>query len=145
MPRLAAKLNSMNNFKILISLLAVCVMSCSKNDDKPAEIKTYGIVVNNSSANLERVLVGYFDNNAGKTVLINSLGTIAAYTSSAKFEISIEKVIPELYVYFHQGEGARIVIPVFQLFRHTDNSFILDDDKVSDAYNVEENGPHYPH
>jgi hypothetical protein len=135
----------MNNFKMLISLLAVCVISCSKKEDEPAEIKTYGIVVNNSPANLEQVLVGYFDNNAGKTVLINSLGNIAANTSSVKFEVSNEKVIPELFVYFHQGEGARIVIPAFKLFRHTDNSFILNDDNVSDAYNVEKSGPHYPH
>ena|SRR5687768_2939698 len=133
-----------NNLKILALLLAVFVMSCSKKDDKPADIKTYGIVANNSSANLEQVLVGYFDGDAGKTILLKSLGNITANSSSVKFEISNEKVIPELYVYFHQGEVARMVVPAFQLFRHTDNSFVLNDVKVLDAYNVETNGPHYP-
>jgi len=133
-----------NNFKVFASLLAVFVMSCSKKDDKPGEIKTYGIVANNSSTNLEQVSVGYFDGDAGKTILLKNLGNITASTSSAKFEISNEKVIPEVYVYFHQGEVARMVVPPFKLFRHIDNSFLLNDIKVSDAYKVETNAPYYP-
>lgn len=134
-----------NTIRIAVTLVSLVVISCSKKEDKPTDVKTFGIVVNTSSANLENVLVGYFDNHLGKTILLKSLDDVTTNSSSVKFEISNEKVIPELYVYFNRGEVAFMVVPTFQLYRHMENSFIIDDVKVRDAYNVETDGPYYPH
>jgi hypothetical protein len=115
------------NKQIFILLLAIALFSCSKKNDNEQDLNTYITVVNNTSNNLENVLIGYWDRHTAKSILLKELGDANANSASTVVEVSNEKVIKEVAVYFQQSGKWYLITPPFTLLRHTKNSFLVTD------------------
>lgn len=106
--------------KYIFILLCIAGFACSKKDDK-----TFFTITNNSGFDFKNVLVAYKETGeTGKYRLLQTIGDLAKSQTSAKYELTNEKV-SEFYLYFDASNNTFIVTQPYSITKGEMNTVMM--------------------